>query len=166
MGRASKNRGPIGLNTGRLQETARSAGERKAPCSLAPWQLPPKVSTPGDVPTYRAHQQDDTSPRTAVAIHERLQETAKPIRGTRPAHHPNDPAPLLIGRGDRPQSGQLEARAEERPVQPVSDFPSLTPPLHIVVACHPQTGVHTVDAQTISQPILTRASHRVHLNPS
>lgn len=102
MGRASKNRGPIGLNAGRLQETARSAGERKAPCSLAPWQLPPKVSTPSDVPTYRAHQRKDRSPRTAVAVHERLQETRQPVHGTGPARHPHDTAPLLIGRGDGP----------------------------------------------------------------
>lgn len=102
MGRASKNRGPIGLNAGRLQETARSAGERKAPCSLAPWQLPPKVSTPGDVPTCTAHQQDGASPHTIVAVRERFQESGEPVHRTRPARHPHNPAPLLIGRGDRP----------------------------------------------------------------
>jgi len=102
MGRASKNRGPIGLNAGRLQETARSAGERKAPCSLAPWQLPPKVSTPADVPTYRAHQRNDGSPRTAVAVRKPLQETGEPVHRARPTRHPHNSAPLLIGRSDRP----------------------------------------------------------------
>lgn len=62
MGRASKNRGPIGLNAGRLQETARSAGERKAPCSLAPWQLPPKASTAGGVPKPRHYQGNHPPP--------------------------------------------------------------------------------------------------------
>jgi len=96
MGRASKNRGPIGLNAGRLQETARSAGERKAPCSLAPWQLPPKVSAAGDVPTRTTHQRNHTSQRTTVDVRARLQEIGEPIHGTRPPRQADHTTTILV----------------------------------------------------------------------
>ena len=98
MGRASKNRGPIGLLRA-APRTARSAGERKAPCSLAPWQLQPKVSPAGDVPTCTAHQRKGTSRRTTVAIRPPLQELGKPIHGARPARQPHHTAPILVRRG-------------------------------------------------------------------
>lgn len=68
MGRASKNRGPIGHNRGQDQCLPDSPGQRKAPCSLAPSQLQPKVSPAGDVPTCTAHQRKGASRGTAVAI--------------------------------------------------------------------------------------------------
>lgn len=104
MGRASRNRGPIGLLRAGPR-TARSAGERKAPCSLAPWQLQPKVSPAGDVPKCTTHQRKGRSHCTAVAIRERLQNLSESIHGVRPACQPHDPATFLVRRGDGPYRG-------------------------------------------------------------
>lgn len=101
MGRASKNRGPIGLLRAGPR-TARSAGERKAPCSLAPWQLQPKVSPAGDVPTCAAHQRKGASCCTTVALRPRLQELGESIHGARPARQPHHAAPVLVRRSDGP----------------------------------------------------------------
>ncbi len=73
MGRASKNRGPIGHKRGQGHCLPDSPGQRTAPCSLAPWQLPPKVSPAGDLPTCIAHRRKDPSRRTAVAVRTRFQ---------------------------------------------------------------------------------------------
>ena len=100
MGRASKNRGPIGLLRAGPR-TARSAGERKAPCSLAPWQLLPKASAAGDVPKCGAHQGKGASRRTTLAARDRLKEPGEPLHGVRPARHADDSAPVLVSRGDR-----------------------------------------------------------------
>lgn len=102
MGRASKNRGPIGHNRGQVDYLPDSPGERKAPCSLAPWQLPPKVSPAGDVPMRSAHQRKHPSPDTTVAIGERLQKAGKSIHRAWPARQTHDPAPVVVRRGDGP----------------------------------------------------------------
>lgn len=102
MGRASKNRGPIGHNTGQVQYLPDSPGERKAPCSLAPWQLPPKVSPPADVPTHTAHQRKHPSPRITGTIGERLQELGEPHGGTRQAHQAHNPVPVVVRRSYGP----------------------------------------------------------------
>lgn len=72
MGRASKNRGPIGHNRGQVHHLPDSPEQRRAPCSLAPWQLPPKVSPADDLPTRTAHQLKRVSPSTTVTIGEPL----------------------------------------------------------------------------------------------
>lgn len=102
MGRASKNRGPIGHNRGQGRCLPDSPGERKAPCSLAPWQLPPKVSAAGDVPTRTAHQRKRHSWGTAVAVRDCLQDPGEAVHGIGPCHQPHDSAPLLVGRCNRP----------------------------------------------------------------
>ncbi len=102
MGRASKNRGPIGHNRGQVQYLPDSPGQRKAPCSLAPWQLLPKVSPASDVPTYRAHQRQHPSYRTAATASEPLQEPSKLVHRLRPARQAHEPAPVLTRRGHSP----------------------------------------------------------------
>lgn len=118
MGRASKNRGPIGHYNGQGNCLPDSPGQRKAPCSLAPWQLQPKVSPAGDLPTRPTHQRKGASCCTAVAIRARLQELSEAIHGVRPARQPHHTAPVLVRRGDGPYGGQLETlsppQAEDR----------------------------------------------------
>ncbi len=100
MGRASKNRGPIGHTSGQVQYLPDSPGERKAPCSLAPWQLPPKVSAAVDVPTCTAHPRKHPSSRTTVTIGEPLQEPREPDGRTGQAHQAHHPAPVVVRRSD------------------------------------------------------------------
>ncbi len=102
MGRASKNRGPIGHNRGQVHHLPDPPGERKAPCSLAPWQLPPKVSPAGDVPMCTAHQRKHLSPSVAVTIGEPLQEPREPDGRTRQPHKAHYPAPVVVRRSDGP----------------------------------------------------------------
>lgn len=100
MGRASKNRGPIGLLRAGPR-TARSAGERKAPCSLAPWQLQPKVSPAGDVPTCTVHQGKGASCCTTVAVGASLKQLCKTIHGVRPARQADNTTAGLVRASDR-----------------------------------------------------------------
>lgn len=102
MGRASKNRGPIGQNRGQVHHLPDSPEQRKAPCSLAPWQLPPKISPAGDVPTCTAHQRKHPSRRTAAAISEPLQKSREPDGRTGQAHQAHHPAPVIVRRGHGP----------------------------------------------------------------
>lgn len=156
MGRASKNRGPIGHHTGQVQYLPDSPGERKAPCSLAPWQLPPKVSPPDDVPTHTAHQQKYPSPRTTGTIGERLQELGEPVSGVRQTRQPHDAVPALICRGNCPHLRRHEPGTQQSPVQPVGGLPRHTPARQVVDATHPQTGLHACDVvQTVSEPVFT-----------
>lgn len=165
MGRASKTRGPIGHNRGQVQYLPDPPGERKAPWSLAPWQLPPKVSAAGDVPTRATHQRKGTSCRTAVAARECFQKPGDSLHNIRPASNPYDPAPVLIRRSHGPHLRQLETDTQERPVQPVRSLPRIAPARHVVDARHPQTAVCARDVETVTQPVLTRASHLAHLCP-
>lgn len=96
MGRASKNRGPIGHNRGQVQYLPDSPGERKAPCSLAPWQLPPKVSPADDVPSCTAHQRNRPSPCITITIRERAQEPRELHGRTGQAHQAHHPAPVAV----------------------------------------------------------------------
>lgn len=100
MGRASKNRGPIGHNRGQVDYLPDSPGERKAPCSLAPWQLPPKVSPAGDVPTPTAHQQKCPSQLTAVTVDEPREKLREAHGRTGRAHQTNHPVPHVVRRSD------------------------------------------------------------------
>lgn len=96
MGRASKSRGPIGHNSGQGRCLPDSPGQRKAPCSLAPWQLPPKTSAAGDMPTCGNNQGKGASRRAAFVVRNRLQAPGKPVDDVRPARDPYDPAPALV----------------------------------------------------------------------
>lgn len=100
MGRASKNRGPIGHNRGQVHHLPDSPGERKAPCSLAPWQLPPKVSPAGDVPMCPAPQRKSPSQRTAVTVDEPRQKPRESHGRTRRAHQTDHPVPRVVRRSD------------------------------------------------------------------
>jgi hypothetical protein len=102
MGRASKNRGPIGHNHGQVQYLPDSPGERKAPCSLAPWQLPPKVSPAGDVPTRTTHQRKHSSRRLTVATAESFQKPREPDGRTGQAHQADHAVPLVVRCGHGP----------------------------------------------------------------
>lgn len=165
MGRASKTRGPIGHTSGQVQYLPDPPGERKAPWSLAPWQLPPKVSAAGDVPTRAAHPGKSGSCGTTVAAHERLQETGESLHRIRPTSDPYDPATAPVRRGHSPDVRQFESGAQERPIQPVRGLPCLTPARHVVDARHPQTTVLACDVESVPQPVLIRASHLAHLCP-
>lgn len=112
MGRASKNRGPIGHNRGQVHHLPDSPGERKAPCSLAPWQLPPKVSPAGDVRTRATHQRKHSSPRTAVAVSVRLEEPGESVHGAGRSDQPHYTATVVIRRRDGSRLRQLHPDAE------------------------------------------------------
>lgn len=160
MGRASKNRGPIGHKRGQDQCLPDSPGERKAPCSLAPWQLPPKVSPPDDVPTRTAHPPRHPSPRTAVTVSQRLQDYGEPIRRLRPARQAHHTAPRLVRRRHGPHRGQLEARTQERTIQPIRRLTRRPPAPDVIDPTHPQARPRVRDVvEAVTKPILTRASH-------
>lgn len=165
MGRASKNRGPIGHNSGQVQYLPDSPGQRKAPCSLAPWQLPPKASAAGDVPTRGAHQAKGISYRTALVTRDRFQKPGKPTHRIRPASHPHHTAPVLICRGDCSYLRQLEPGTEQPPVQPVRSLPGFAPARHVVDSRHPQTAVRARDIEAVPQPVPACAGHLAHLCP-
>ncbi|ODA73260.1 hypothetical protein APS67_002523 [Streptomyces sp. AVP053U2] len=167
MGRASKNRGPIGHKRGQDQCLPDSPGQRRAPCSLAPWQLPPKVSPAGDVPTCAAHWREGPSCRTAATVSELFQKPGKELRSFRPASQPHNPASVPVRRGDRPHGGQLDAHPEERSVQPVGSLTRRAPARYVVDSRHPQSAVVVPCnvIKTVAQPALTRASHLAHLCP-
>lgn len=166
MGRASKNRGPIGHIRGQDQCLPDSPGQRRAPCSLAPWQLPPKVSPAGDVPTRAAHRRDNSSCRTAATVCKPFQKPGKQLSSFRPARQPHDPASTVVRRADRPHGGQLDAHPKERSVQPVGGLTRRAPARYVVDSWHPQAAVLPCDIiEPIAQPALTRASHLSHLCP-
>ncbi|CAM5447509.1 hypothetical protein SVIOM74S_04715 [Streptomyces violarus] len=106
-----------------------SPGERRAPCSLAPWQLPPKVSPADDVPTRAAHLRKRRSSHAAVSGRKRLQKTGQLLHLDRPPRQPDDAPPSPVGRGHRTHTGQLEPDSQKGPVQPVCGSARLTPPL-------------------------------------